>query len=116
MTRLPSALQTLEFWLRVRSVEDPEPLKIILSGKVRRSPLEVHASDKHLMHGMQCCAKLHQKLQHCSHIQAFSATRSSAHSVEYAHKLVTTRRAIENKTSHSQVLELGAPSNPPDPH
>eukprot|EP00983_Pelagomonas_calceolata_P062108 1147141-Pelagomonas_calceolata.AAC.2 len=40
-----------------------------------------------------------------------------AHSVKYAHKLVTTRRAIENKnTSHSQVLEPGASSNPPAPH
>jgi len=40
-----------------------------------------------------------------------------AHSVQYAHKLVTTRRAIENKnTSHSQVLEPGAFSNPPDFH
>eukprot|EP00983_Pelagomonas_calceolata_P045820 1139886-Pelagomonas_calceolata.AAC.3 len=39
-----------------------------------------------------------------------------AYSVEYAHKLVTTRRAIENKTLHSQVLEPGASSNPPDPH
>eukprot|EP00983_Pelagomonas_calceolata_P037567 1136394-Pelagomonas_calceolata.AAC.12 len=40
-----------------------------------------------------------------------------AHSVEYAHKLVTTKRAIENKnTFHSQVLEPGASSDPPDPH
>eukprot|EP00983_Pelagomonas_calceolata_P072260 1151637-Pelagomonas_calceolata.AAC.3 len=39
-----------------------------------------------------------------------------AHSVQYAHKLVTTRRANENNsTSHSQVLEQGASSNPPDP-
>eukprot|EP00983_Pelagomonas_calceolata_P042699 1138614-Pelagomonas_calceolata.AAC.1 len=36
---------------------------------------------------------------------------------EYAHKLVTTRRAIENKnTPHNQVLEPGAFSNPPAPH
>eukprot|EP00983_Pelagomonas_calceolata_P052757 1142991-Pelagomonas_calceolata.AAC.1 len=35
----------------------------------------------------------------------------------YANKLVTTRRAIENKnTSCSQVMELGASNNPPDPH
>eukprot|EP00983_Pelagomonas_calceolata_P060143 1146249-Pelagomonas_calceolata.AAC.2 len=39
-----------------------------------------------------------------------------AHSVKYARKLVITRRAIENKTSQSQVLEPGASSNPPDPH
>ena len=45
------------------------------------------------------------------------AQQLHAHSVQYAHKLVTTRRAIENKnTSHSQVLEPGASSNPPDPH
>eukprot|EP00983_Pelagomonas_calceolata_P057611 1145147-Pelagomonas_calceolata.AAC.3 len=35
----------------------------------------------------------------------------------YANKLVTTRRAIENKdTSRSQVMEPGASNNPPDPH
>eukprot|EP00983_Pelagomonas_calceolata_P125797 1161238-Pelagomonas_calceolata.AAC.3 len=40
-----------------------------------------------------------------------------AHSVQYAHKLVTTRRAIENSnTSHNQILESDASSNPPDPH
>ncbi|KAF5842012.1 eukaryotic translation initiation factor 3 subunit 8 N-terminus-domain-containing protein [Dunaliella salina] len=40
----------------------------------------------------QCATKLAQQLH--------------AHSVQYAHKLVTTRRAIENKnTPHSQVLE-----------
>ena len=45
------------------------------------------------------------------------AQQLHAHSVQYAHKLVSTRRAIENKnTSHSQVLEPGASSNPPDPH
>eukprot|EP00983_Pelagomonas_calceolata_P052750 1142985-Pelagomonas_calceolata.AAC.5 len=45
------------------------------------------------------------------------AQQFHAHSVQYAHKLVSTRRAIENKdTSHSQVLEPSAPSNPPDPH
>eukprot|EP00983_Pelagomonas_calceolata_P012984 415051-Pelagomonas_calceolata.AAC.1 len=39
-----------------------------------------------------------------------------AHSVQYAHKLVT-RRAIENSnTSHNQVLEPGASNNTPDPH
>eukprot|EP00983_Pelagomonas_calceolata_P064231 1148038-Pelagomonas_calceolata.AAC.1 len=32
-------------------------------------------------------------------------------------KLVTTRRAIENNhTSHSQAMEPGASTNPPDPH
>eukprot|EP00983_Pelagomonas_calceolata_P072124 1151569-Pelagomonas_calceolata.AAC.3 len=47
------------------------------------------------------------------------ASKLHAHSVQYAHKLVTTRRAIENgNSSHSQVLEPGAStgSNPPDPH
>eukprot|EP00983_Pelagomonas_calceolata_P040675 1137724-Pelagomonas_calceolata.AAC.5 len=34
---------------------------------------------------------------------------------EKAHKLVTTRRAIENKGApHSQVQEPGASSNPPE--
>eukprot|EP00983_Pelagomonas_calceolata_P073811 1152282-Pelagomonas_calceolata.AAC.1 len=37
-----------------------------------------------------------------------------AHSVMYANKLVTTRRAIEN--TRSQVLEPGASNYPPDPH
>eukprot|EP00983_Pelagomonas_calceolata_P043854 1139060-Pelagomonas_calceolata.AAC.11 len=40
----------------------------------------------------------------------------NVHSVQYAHKFVSTRRAIENKiTSHSQALEPSASSNPPDP-
>jgi len=40
-----------------------------------------------------------------------------AHSVEQAHKFVTTRSAIDNSiTHHSQVLEPGASSNPTDPH
>eukprot|EP00983_Pelagomonas_calceolata_P006308 209058-Pelagomonas_calceolata.AAC.5 len=44
------------------------------------------------------------------------ACKLHAHSVMYAYKLVTTRRAIENtNTSHSQALEPGASSNPPDP-
>eukprot|EP00983_Pelagomonas_calceolata_P037030 1136158-Pelagomonas_calceolata.AAC.2 len=43
------------------------------------------------------------------------AYKSHAYSVKYAHKLVTTRRAIENKnTPHRQVL--GASSNPPNFH
>eukprot|EP00983_Pelagomonas_calceolata_P018509 580593-Pelagomonas_calceolata.AAC.3 len=33
----------------------------------------------------------------------------------YANKLVTTRRAIENNTSRSQVMEPGASNNPSDP-
>eukprot|EP00983_Pelagomonas_calceolata_P054959 1143907-Pelagomonas_calceolata.AAC.4 len=38
------------------------------------------------------------------------AQQLHAHSVQYAHKLVSTKRAIENKsTSHSQVLEPSAP-------
>ena len=45
------------------------------------------------------------------------AKQLHAHSVRYAHKLVSTRRAIENKnTSYNQVLQPGASSNPPDPH
>eukprot|EP00983_Pelagomonas_calceolata_P053282 1143240-Pelagomonas_calceolata.AAC.1 len=41
-----------------------------------------------------------------------------AHSVMYAIKLVTTGRAIKKQipTFHSQVLEPGASSNPPNPH
>eukprot|EP00983_Pelagomonas_calceolata_P055991 1144403-Pelagomonas_calceolata.AAC.2 len=46
-----------------------------------------------------------------------SPTNTQTHSVKYAHKLVTTRRAIENKkTPHSRVLDPGASCNPPDPH
>jgi len=45
------------------------------------------------------------------------ARQLHAHSVRYAHKLVSTRRAIENNnTSYNQVLEPGASRNPPDPH
>eukprot|EP00983_Pelagomonas_calceolata_P122983 1160960-Pelagomonas_calceolata.AAC.1 len=40
-----------------------------------------------------------------------------AHSVKYAHKFVTIRRAIvNNSTPHSYVLELGASNNPPNTH
>eukprot|EP00983_Pelagomonas_calceolata_P133858 1162007-Pelagomonas_calceolata.AAC.4 len=36
-----------------------------------------------------------------------------AHSAKYAHKLVTTKRSIENEDiPHCQVLEPGAFSNP----
>eukprot|EP00983_Pelagomonas_calceolata_P015819 501479-Pelagomonas_calceolata.AAC.1 len=43
------------------------------------------------------------------------AQKLHAHSVQYAHKLVTTRRAMENSyVSHSQVLEPGASNNPPE--
>eukprot|EP00983_Pelagomonas_calceolata_P127529 1161413-Pelagomonas_calceolata.AAC.5 len=49
------------------------------------------------------CSKLAREL----HVQ----------SIKCAHKLVTTRCAIENKNNpHSQVLEPGASSNSPDPH
>eukprot|EP00983_Pelagomonas_calceolata_P114310 1160080-Pelagomonas_calceolata.AAC.17 len=45
------------------------------------------------------------------------ARKLHAHSVADANKLVTTRHATENTiTSHSQVLEPGASSYPPDPH
>eukprot|EP00983_Pelagomonas_calceolata_P055918 1144357-Pelagomonas_calceolata.AAC.7 len=50
----------------------------------------------------QCAIKLANKLH--------------AHPVQYAHKLVTAGRAIENKnTSRSQVMGSGASNNPPDP-
>jgi len=45
------------------------------------------------------------------------ARQLHAHSAIYGHKLVTTRRAIENNVAaHSQVLGPCASSNPPDPH
>eukprot|EP00983_Pelagomonas_calceolata_P055290 1144087-Pelagomonas_calceolata.AAC.1 len=45
------------------------------------------------------------------------ARKLHAHSIMYANKLVTTRRAIENtNTSDSQVLEPGASSNPSESH
>eukprot|EP00983_Pelagomonas_calceolata_P088230 1157153-Pelagomonas_calceolata.AAC.13 len=45
------------------------------------------------------------------------AHKLHAHSAKYACKPVTTGRAIENNdTSHSQLLEPGASSNPPYPH
>eukprot|EP00983_Pelagomonas_calceolata_P073627 1152199-Pelagomonas_calceolata.AAC.1 len=44
-------------------------------------------------------------------------TKIHAHSVMYAIKLVTTRRAIDNKnTSCRQVMDPDASNNPPDPH
>eukprot|EP00983_Pelagomonas_calceolata_P068289 1149859-Pelagomonas_calceolata.AAC.1 len=40
-----------------------------------------------------------------------------AHSVKFAHKLVTTKSATKDDNApHRQVLELGASSNPPNPH
>ena len=41
-----------------------------------------------------------------------------AHSVQYAHKLTSTRRAIENKQAHHNTgtLVQRAARNPPDPH
>ena len=51
----------------------------------------------------QCATKLAKQLH--------------AHSVCYAHKLVSTRRAIGNKNiSYDQVLQPGASNNPPDPY
>eukprot|EP00983_Pelagomonas_calceolata_P076016 1153243-Pelagomonas_calceolata.AAC.1 len=48
---------------------------------------------------------------------AAPARKLRAYSVMYANKLVTTRRAIENKiTPCSQVMEPGASNNPPGPH
>ena len=45
------------------------------------------------------------------------ACRLHAHSAIYAHKLVTTRRAIENNVnSNSQVPGPSPSRNPPDPH
>eukprot|EP00983_Pelagomonas_calceolata_P084603 1156389-Pelagomonas_calceolata.AAC.5 len=44
------------------------------------------------------------------------AFKLHGHSVQYAHKLFTTKCAIENKnTSRRQVPEAGASNNPPDP-
>jgi hypothetical protein len=44
------------------------------------------------------------------------AYKLHGHAVQYAHKLSTTRRSLENKnSSYSQVLGSGA-RNPPDPH
>eukprot|EP00983_Pelagomonas_calceolata_P043387 1138875-Pelagomonas_calceolata.AAC.6 len=54
--------------------------------------------------------------QQCA-INFETCSQLHAHSVMYANKLVTTRRATGNKnTSHSQVLKPGASSNPADPH
>ena len=45
------------------------------------------------------------------------ANKLHAHSVCYAYKLTSTRRALDNKsTSHSQGLGVGSTGNPPDPH
>jgi ribonuclease HI len=46
------------------------------------------------------------------------AKKLHAHSVQYAHKLTSTRRAIENKHTHHNTgtLEPRAARNPPDPH
>eukprot|EP00983_Pelagomonas_calceolata_P004033 131205-Pelagomonas_calceolata.AAC.1 len=45
------------------------------------------------------------------------AHKLHAHSIMYANKLVTASRAIENNhTSHSQVMEPSASTNPPDPY
>jgi len=46
------------------------------------------------------------------------AKKLHAHSVQFAHKLTSTRRAIENKNPHHNTgaLEQRAARNPPDPH
>ena len=45
------------------------------------------------------------------------ARQLHAHSAIHAHKLVTTRRAVENNaSSHSQVLGPSASRHSPDPH
>ena len=53
-----------------------------------------------------------------NHHRAMKLARSlHAHSAIHAHKLVTTRRAIENNVnSNSQVPGPSASRNPPDPH
>jgi hypothetical protein len=46
-----------------------------------------------------------------------TALELHAHSVHYAHKLTTTRRALEiSNCSQGLGLEQGAASHPPDPH
>jgi len=46
------------------------------------------------------------------------AVKLHAHSVQYAYKLVSTRRALEKTfaASHHQDHEWGTASHPPDPH
>eukprot|EP00983_Pelagomonas_calceolata_P074420 1152551-Pelagomonas_calceolata.AAC.4 len=46
------------------------------------------------------------------------ARKLRAHSVQFAHKLTSTRRAIENKYTHHNTgaLEQLAARKPPDPH
>ncbi len=46
------------------------------------------------------------------------AKKRHAHLVQYAYKLVSTRRALENTfvTSHYQGREWGTTSHPPDSH
>eukprot|EP00983_Pelagomonas_calceolata_P019422 610584-Pelagomonas_calceolata.AAC.2 len=43
------------------------------------------------------------------------ARKLHAHSVQYAHRLTSTRRANENKNTHSGALGPHASRNPPDP-
>eukprot|EP00983_Pelagomonas_calceolata_P021680 679190-Pelagomonas_calceolata.AAC.1 len=46
------------------------------------------------------------------------ARKPHAHSLQFAHKLTSTRRVIENKNTHHNTgaLEQRAARNPPDPH
>eukprot|EP00983_Pelagomonas_calceolata_P096770 1158167-Pelagomonas_calceolata.AAC.5 len=46
------------------------------------------------------------------------ARKLHAHSVQFVHKLTSTKRATENKNTHHNTgsLEQRAAENPPDPH
>ncbi len=46
------------------------------------------------------------------------AVKLPAHSVQYAYKLISTRRALEKTfaSSHHQDQEWGSASHPPDPY
>ena len=77
------------------------PILLGVSGSIRIEHTLKQFKQLGLDH--QCATKLAKQLH--------------AHSVHYAHKLVSTGRAIENNnTSYNQVLQPGASSNPPDPH
>eukprot|EP00983_Pelagomonas_calceolata_P073445 1152132-Pelagomonas_calceolata.AAC.3 len=70
-----------------------------------------------VQHNLNTCTCIEQNYTALL-LSAFKlASELHAHSVKFAHKLVTTRHAIENKnTPHSQALGPGTSSNPPDPH
>eukprot|EP00983_Pelagomonas_calceolata_P037601 1136415-Pelagomonas_calceolata.AAC.3 len=53
-----------------------------------------------------------------THTATRLALKLHAHSVQYAYKLVSTRRALEKTSinSHRQDQARATASNPPDPH